>query len=114
MAIAKSVELIKKFEVQMVGIPSKSQYQRFVTAIENNYNLGDIDLPDWLEDDQCSPEYLQADFLKRLNCNGRNYLAQEQPDRRPGVDLLIAISNCLDALYFHLKENPDLCNIKNI
>ena len=72
-----------------------------------------IDLLDWRQDCEDSLEYLQAEFVQNLNCNGRNYMAQEEY-KNPGlgvVAVLIKVNDFLDALCFHLPENPILCNI---
>jgi hypothetical protein len=45
----------------------------------------------------------------RLNKAGRSYLVQDVACATKGCALLSAVSDDLDCLYFHLLENPSLC-----
>jgi hypothetical protein len=49
------------------------------------------------------------EMIVRLNGAGRNYLETDPGDKRKGLAVLQAVSDDLDGLYFHLRENPLLC-----
>jgi hypothetical protein len=48
-------------------------------------------------------------LLARLNRAGRAYLEADPSDIRKGIDVLGEVSDDAEALYFHLRENPLLC-----
>ena len=70
-------------------------------AFANNYSLEEV--RGRYDRDSMVPE------LCRLNRAGRRYLTKDQLNRARGVQVLAAVSDSLDALYFHLSENPSLC-----
>jgi hypothetical protein len=47
----------------------------------------------------------------RLNRSGRSYLKTEPTNKRLGCDVLGAVSDDMDCLFFHLRENPLLCKL---
>ena len=62
---------------------------------------------------QCSSRWKELNTICKLNKNGpRRYLFEGEPqnNKKLGVDVLIGVNDDLDALYFHLLENPNLCN----
>jgi hypothetical protein len=48
------------------------------------------------------------DTTARLNREGRMYMLEDKMNRSKGIDLLGRVSDSLDCLYFHLRENPSL------
>jgi hypothetical protein len=60
---------------------------------------------------QFSTTYTTLNVVCKLNKFGRRYLVERGPECRvAGVGLLSAVSDDLDCLYYHLRENPGLCN----
>jgi hypothetical protein len=60
---------------------------------------------------QFSTTYTTLNVVCKLNKFGRRYLVERGPECRvAGVGLLSAVSDDLDCLFYHLRENPDLCN----
>jgi hypothetical protein len=48
-------------------------------------------------------------IMCRLNRSGRNYMAIDSNNHLQGLQVLDAVNDDLDCLYFHLRENPMLC-----
>jgi hypothetical protein len=48
-----------------------------------------------------------------LNEAGRRYLIEDAGSIASGVEVLITVSEDLDCLFYHLLENPFLCDIKH-
>jgi len=49
-----------------------------------------------------------------LNKAGRSYIREEASSKEKCVDVLDKVSNDLDCLYFHLRENPVIFPGSNI
>jgi hypothetical protein len=45
-----------------------------------------------------------------LNRAGRRYLIEDGSSISKGVDVLSAVSDEIDCVFFHLLENPGLCD----
>ena len=106
--------LIEYFEVTSIGgRPTQSEFNLFSATITNNPNdLGIINaVPDWLGNGDNSSEYLQTAIVQKLNISGRNYMVEQGGNSSLGVAVLANVSDSFDSLYFHLRENPNLCNI---
>jgi hypothetical protein len=52
-------------------------------------------------------------ILLRLNQAGRRYLIKDAASIAKGVDVLIGVSDDLGCLFYHLSENPTLCDIEH-
>jgi hypothetical protein len=50
--------------------------------------------------------------LLRLNQAGRRYLIKDAASIAKGVEVLIGVSDDLGCLFYHLLENPTLCDIE--
>ena len=65
------------------------------------------------------PDPFDADFKRtlaaylRLNRAGRNYLADDASNKRTGSNILGAVTDDLDCVFFHLRENPLVCDSKH-
>ena len=46
----------------------------------------------------------------RMNESGRAYLKADSGSKVCGLTVLESVSYNVDSLFFHLRENPDLCN----
>jgi hypothetical protein len=51
--------------------------------------------------------------LLRLNQAGRRYLITDAASIEKGVEVLIGVSDDLGCLFYHLLENPTLCDIEH-
>lgn len=45
-----------------------------------------------------------------MNAAGRRYMQRDPTDKRRGVTVLASVNHNLDALFFHVRENPFLCS----
>ena len=52
----------------------------------------------------------QFRMIANLNRAGRNYLVRDRGNKRKGVHMLGSLSDDLDCLFFHLREDPVLCS----
>lgn len=83
-------------------------------AIRNNYTLQSLRLKiptASLEQTKGSMgiDTMQLDSMLRLNRCGRKYMAHDPGNKRHGIDVLSQVSKSLDCLFYHLRENPMLC-----
>ena len=99
--------LIEEFEAITIENPTDSECKDFLTVVTNNHNLGLIDFIG----SQNNSLFDQTSMVMVLNCNGRNYMAQQNTNRALGVALLATVEDSIESLYFHLQENPILCNV---
>ena len=53
----------------------------------------------------------QFRMINRLNAAGRNYLVSDAGNKLRGVGVLDSVLDSLDCLYFHVRENPSLCEM---
>jgi hypothetical protein len=51
--------------------------------------------------------------LLRLNQAGRRYLIEDAASIANGVELLMGVSDDLGCLFYHLLQNPTLCDIEH-
>lgn len=78
--------------------------------LRNNYTMSAIPFtidPSSPDKDRKLVETAIATILT-LNKKGRRYLLENRT-RTKGLNLLVAVKDNLDCLYFHLLENPSLC-----
>lgn len=54
----------------------------------------------------------EAKLVCELNNAGRRYLIQN-PCKEAGVDVLSKVSDSLDQVFYHLRENPSLCSLEH-
>jgi hypothetical protein len=56
----------------------------------------------------------ELDTIFKLNRAGRRYLIQEGPESiANGIEVLVAMRDDLGCLFYHLLENPTLCDIEH-
>ena len=51
----------------------------------------------------------QFHMISSLNRAGRSYLASDGHNKHMGLNVLGSVSDNMDCLYYHLRENPVLC-----
>ena len=85
---------------------TEKEYEELLNIARQNYNISQYQ--DLFLLNEKLPE---LDAICELNKSGRRYVLDQPNDREKGVDVLAGVSDNLDAIYFHLLENPNLCNI---
>jgi hypothetical protein len=84
---------------------------RIIETAKQNYTLTCLRIISF--DDFCSPLEWQLNqnlqLITCLNGRGRGYMSVDHTCRKQGTDLLAAVSNDLSSVFFHLRENPLLC-----
>ena len=91
-------------------IISLANANALVTTLRNNYTMSAIPFtidPSSPDKERKLVEKAVATILA-LNKKGRRYLLENRT-RTKGLNLLVAVKDDLDCLYFHLLENPSLC-----
>jgi hypothetical protein len=73
-----------------------------VSAVQKNYGLESLGggIESWVP---------VVKTILRLNSAGRRYLVQDVACAAKGCTVLSTVTDDLDCLYFHLLENPSLC-----
>jgi hypothetical protein len=84
------------------------EMSRVVSLLKKNYSLQVLD-DDASEHDRTG----EAGTLLRLNQAGRRYLIEDAASNAKGVEVLIGVSDDLGCLFYHLLENPTLCDIEH-
>jgi Ran GTPase-activating protein (RanGAP) involved in mRNA processing and transport len=80
--------------------------EQLVSLVTKNYSLAVLD-----EDLSTRDKTGELGTLLRLNKVGRRYLIKDAASIAKGVEVLIGVSDDLDCLFYHLLENPTLCDI---
>jgi hypothetical protein len=77
--------------------------KQLASILKKNYKLET--LPDFAANDQ----FGDLGVILRLNGAGRRYLIQDKGSLSKGVEVLCAVNDDLNCVFFHLLENPSLC-----
>jgi hypothetical protein len=85
-----------------------NEMNQLVSLVKKNYSLAHLGYP-VSEHDKTG----ELDTLLRLNQAGRRYLIEDATSIARGVEVLIDVSNDLGCLFYHLLENPTLCDIEH-
>ena len=106
--------LIERFEVWLLTGYEPDDYHELLEIMKRNHYLGEL-----ISYDIGSVNVVKhaIKMIGLLNRNGRIYMrdAQNQPHyNSKGCELLIKLKKNINATYFHLLENPQLCNIPNV
>jgi hypothetical protein len=87
------------------SIPEQ-EMNRVVSLVKKNYTLALLD-----EGVSAHDKTGELATLLRLNQVGRRYLIDDAASIARGVEVLIGVSDDLGCLFYHLLENPTLCDI---
>jgi hypothetical protein len=79
-----------------------------VSLVKKNYSLAFLD-----EGLSALDKTGELRTLLRLNQAGRRYLIEDKASIAKGVKVCIGVSDDLGCLFYHLLENPMLCNIEH-
>jgi hypothetical protein len=83
------------------------EMKRVVSLIKKNYVLTELGKGVTGHD-----ETGELHAILRLNQAGRRYLIEDAGSIPKGVEVLIDMRDDLDCLFYHLLENPLLCDIE--
>jgi hypothetical protein len=77
--------------------------KQLASILTKNFKLES--LPDFFANNQ----FGDLGIILRLNGAGRRYLIQDKGSVSKGVEVLCAVNDDLNCVFFHLLENPSLC-----
>jgi hypothetical protein len=98
----KTIRLVDSSVCRKLALTNDACKQ-MASILKKNYKLES--LPDFAANDQLE----DLGVILRLNGAGRRYLIQDKGSVSKGVEVLCAVSNDLNCVFFHLLENPSLC-----
>jgi hypothetical protein len=84
------------------------EMKRVVSLVKKNYVLTELD-----EGVSAHDKTGELGTLLRLNHAGRRYLIEDAASIAKGVEVLVGVSDDLGCLFYHLLENPTLCDIEH-
>jgi hypothetical protein len=82
--------------------------QHFISLVKKNYGLESLD-----EGLIARDTTGELSTILRLNKAGRRYLIEDVAPVAKGVEVLVAVRDDLGGLFYHLLENPLLCDIEH-
>jgi hypothetical protein len=86
----------------------EEEMNQVVSLVKKNYALATLD-----EGLSALDKTGELGTLLRLNQAGRRYLIEDAASIAKGVEVLIGVSDDLGCLFYHLLENPTLCDIEH-
>jgi hypothetical protein len=88
--------------------PVLASMNQVVSQVRKNYSLAVLD-----EGVSAHDKTGELGTILRLNQAGRRYLIKDAASIAKGVEVLIGVSDDLGCLFYHLLENPTLCDIEH-
>jgi hypothetical protein len=98
----KTLQLSVKVGASM----AEQKMNQVVSLVKKNYSLAVLD-----EGVSTHDKTGELATLLRLNQVGRRYLIKDAASIAKGVEVLIGVSDDVGCLFYHLLENPTLCDI---
>jgi hypothetical protein len=86
----------------------EEEMNQVVSLVKKNYSLAVLD-----EGASAQDKTGELCILLRLNRAGRRYLIKDAASIAKCVEVLIGVSDDLGCLFYHLSENPTLCDIEH-
>jgi hypothetical protein len=86
----------------------EKEMNKVVSLVKKNYSLAVLD-----NGVSALDKTGEVGTLLRLNQAGRRYLIRDAASIAKGVEVLIGVSDDLGCLFYHLLENPTLCDIEH-
>jgi hypothetical protein len=93
-------------KLDLVGKDGKMEH--FISLVKKNYGLESLDEGFYAHD-----KTGELRTILRLNQAGRRYLIEDAGSIASGVEVLVDVREDLDCLFYHLLENPFLCDIEH-
>jgi hypothetical protein len=102
---------LKTLRHSVFGLASMTEQEmnQVVSLVRKNYSLAVLD-----EGVSAHDKTGELGTLLRLNQVGRRYLIEDAASIAKGVEVLIGVSDDLGCLFYHLLENPTLCDIEHL
>jgi hypothetical protein len=92
----------------VLAFMGEEEMNKVVSLVKKNYSLEGLD-----DDVSTHDKTGEVGTLLRLNQAGRRYLIKDAASITKGVEVLISVSDDLGCLFYHLLENPPLCDIEH-
>jgi hypothetical protein len=86
----------------------EEEMNQIISLVKKNYSLEVLD-----EGLTTMDKTGEVGTLLRLNQAGRRYLIKDAASIAKGVEVLIGVRKDLGCLFYHLLENPTLCDIEH-
>jgi hypothetical protein len=102
----KTLRLSVKVDASMAE--EEMKMNQVVSIVKKNYSLAVLDKGVSAHD-----KTGELGTLLRLNQAGRRYLIKDTASISKGVEVLIGVSDDVGCLFYHLLENPTLCDIEH-
>jgi len=100
-------------------VPSREDYfangeeiREIIYQLKRNFWLCACPLPrccDPYASTQEKHQYTEVQIVLKLNKAGRKYLVENRWSKERAVGVLVQISDDLEAIYFHVREHPEMC-----
>jgi hypothetical protein len=87
----------------------EEEMSQVISLVKKNYSLAVLDEGLSAYEDKTE----KVGTLLRLNQAGRRYLIKDAASIAKGVEVLIGVIDDLSCLFYHLSENPTLCDIEH-
>jgi hypothetical protein len=87
----------------------EEEMSQVISLVKKNYSLAVLDEGLSAYEDKTE----KVGTLLRLNQAGRRYLIKDAASIAKGVEVLIGVIDDLSCLFYHLLENPTLCDIEH-
>jgi hypothetical protein len=87
---------------------AREEMNQVVSVVKKNYSLAVLD-----KGVSACDKTGELGTLLRLNQVGRRYLINDAASIAKGVEVLIGVSDDIGCLFYHLSENPTLCDIEH-
>jgi hypothetical protein len=92
----------------IIASMGEAEMNQVVSLVRKNYSLAVLD-----EGVSANDETGELGILLRLNQAGRRYLIEDAASITKGVEVLISVGDDIGCLFYHLLENPTLCDIEH-
>jgi hypothetical protein len=103
-----ALEIVQKLCLSLVlNSFGEEEMQRVVSLVKKNFSLALLD-----EYVSAGDETAELGTILRLNRAGRCYLIDDAGSIAKGIKVLIDVRDDLNCLFYHLLENPMICDIE--
>jgi hypothetical protein len=109
---------LKTLRIPLDGSSISDDWMKdLISIVKKNYGLECLDYHRSYRTESCSrlsshDDTGELDTIFKLNRAGRRYLIREGPESiANGVEVLVTVRDDLSCLFYHLLENPTLCDI---
>jgi hypothetical protein len=92
----------------VLALMALEETKQMVSLLKKNYSLEVLD-----NDVSAHDKTGEVGIILRLNKMGRRYLIKDAASVAKGVEVLIGVRDDLGCLFYHLLENPTLCDVEH-